>query len=223
MAEEIHFSYRNRDLEPMKIGILLDSNAIAKACATSENHTIPMNFDQPYRGSYKRFRIEFSYKVMVNCRDFFTNEKALSGEIIPFAKWLARTNRFDKFYPDNKVLIAYEGGTECPLEIGDNKVSFALKEKFMIEENKLARKIALEVAYERGKEGIFAVRNEKGELLIPDPPEDQFNFPLDVFGEAVLNLESGGLLEKKGDTYRISYKGRQEYEGGINHFKIKPS
>ncbi|MBM3325028.1 MAG: hypothetical protein FJY66_05110 [Calditrichaeota bacterium] len=72
----------------------------------------------------------------------------------------------------------------------------------------------MKIAYDRNQEGIFAVRNEEGQFLLPYLSEDFISFPLDIFGEAVLNLETGGLLKRESDTYRITLKGRHEYEGG---------
>jgi len=222
MDERIYICYRTHDLEPIDIAVHLDHDAIAKACDAAENHTIPMQFDQPRKRLFQHFHVELSYEVLVNCRRFFKDTGALKEEIVAFAKWLAKTNRFHGFYLDDRVLIAYEDGTECPLEIREDRVFFALGETFRIEENRTAKQLVLEVAYKRAEKGIL-FQDLHTNRPVMSPNEKDVSFPVDVMLHATRVLESSGFLarEEGRSLYRITLKGQLKYEENFASFQDK--
>jgi hypothetical protein len=165
--------------------------------------------------------------------------------LIQIMKYLILWDRIAE-YEETGIYIDSETPSAFPAYFTHIQLVFTLSEHLQIEENRIARRLALKIAYERAQEGIAIIDafeelpEEPEEVRVSGLREDrvpeaftyrnfdekEISFPSSVFENAVRTLESAGLLRlERGlgppEVYRITLKGQLKYEESFAAFQDK--
>lgn len=226
-----NFRYRNKSLDRFRVAVgrintSPDHNRglinIQVASVDSPEKTYDVALSVPWaevHSCYKNIKGK-SASGTIDIEAWNVADHTWENVLNEFAKYVIIFDRLATF-ADRTILMGRDRADGLPLYVENGNLIFTQSDLLQIEENRIARRLALKTAYKKGQEGV-RIGEIIGGISLSNITDEELSFDKNVFLRAVRVLESASLLRsEQKDVYHITLAGQLKYEQSFASFQDK--